>query len=391
MLNKIKKVKFRDVLGIFKFIIVLLPSLIYRIYLKLLKRELWLICETKNTARDNGYIFYKYMREIHPEIKCYYAINKRCDDYNKVKNLGNIVQWSSFKHYYLYISATNNLSSHKEGNPNQTLFTILHLYLKLYNNRTFLQHGITKDNLPMFHYKNSRFKYFICGAKREYDYVIEKFGYNKDNTAYTGFARFDNLYENQIDNKMILFIPTWRRWLTNKEDVIKSKYYKNLEKIVNDKKIESLLEKYDKYIYFYPHACMQSYMDEFKIINNRVKMYDISNSDIQTLLKKGSLLITDYSSVYFDIAYMKKPVIYYQPDYNEYRERHMPEGYFDYKKDGFGKVCKTVEEIYSQLEKYLKNNYKIEEEYENRMNNFFTIKDNKNCERIYTLLINKKW
>ena len=84
---------------------------------------------------------------------------------------------------------------------------------------------------------------------------------------------------------------------------------------------------------------------------------------------------------------MNKPVIYFQPDYKEYREKHMPEGYFDYKKDGFGKVCETTNELYSQLEYYLKNDYKIEKKYNDRMNNFFTIKDNKNCERIYELLI----
>lgn len=389
MLNKIKKISLRDILGIFKFAIVLIPSLIKRIILKLKKEELWIICETERTARDNGYAFYKYIKTNHKEIKCYYAINYSSPDYEKVNKLGDTVKWASLKHYYLYMSATNNLSSHKEGNPNQTLFTILHLYLNLYNNRIFLQHGITKDNLPMFHYKNSKFKYFICGAKREYEYIIEKFGYNERNTAYTGFARFDNLYNNNVDDKMILFIPTWRRWLTSKEQVVKSDYYKNLQAIVNDKNLEKLLKKYDKYLYFYPHSGMQPYMDDFKITNKRVKLYDISNSDIQNLLKTGRLLITDYSSVYFDIAYMNKPVIYFQPDYKEYREKHMPEGYFDYKKDGFGKVCETTNELYSQLEYYLKNNYKIEKKYNDRMNDFFTIKDNKNCERIYNLLIKR--
>lgn len=389
ILTKIKKIKIRDIFEILYFIILLIPSCIYKIYLKITKKELWLVAENGNMARDNGYVFYKYLKENHKELKCYFAIDKNCTDYKKVKHLGNIVQWKSLKHYFLYMSATNNLSSHKNGNPNELLFTILHLYLNLYNNRTFLQHGITKDNLPMFYYKNSKFKYFICGAKREHEYVIDKFNYTEKSAAYTGFARFDNLYNNVIDDKMILFIPTWRRWLTSKEKVIQSNYYKNLQKIVNDKELEELLKKYDKFLYFYPHSEMQQYMNDFKITNKRVKINDISNSDIQALLKTGSLLITDYSSVYFDVAYMNKPVIYFQPDYKEYREKHMPEGYFDYKKDGFGKVCETTNELYSQLEHYLKNDYKIEKKYNDRMNNFFTIKDNKNCERLYKELMKK--
>ena len=172
MINKLKKVKIKDILGIFIFIIVLIPSLVYKTYLKITKKEVWLICELKDMCRDNGYHFFKYMSEEHPEIKTFYAINKKCPDYNKIiKYDSKIIQWESLKHYFYYMSATKNISTHKEGNPNQALFTVLHLYLNLYNNRVFLQHGITKDNVPMFYYKNTKFKKFICGAKREFEYI----------------------------------------------------------------------------------------------------------------------------------------------------------------------------------------------------------------------------
>ena len=31
-------------------------------------RELWLVCERGNDAQDNGYWFYRYLKEKHPEI-----------------------------------------------------------------------------------------------------------------------------------------------------------------------------------------------------------------------------------------------------------------------------------------------------------------------------------
>ena len=129
ILTKIKKIKIRDIFEILYFIILLIPSCIYKIYLKITKKELWLVAENGNMARDNGYVFYKYLKENHKNLKSYFAIDKKCADYEKVKDLGNIVQWKSLKHYFLYMSATNNLSSHKNGNPNELLFTILHLYL----------------------------------------------------------------------------------------------------------------------------------------------------------------------------------------------------------------------------------------------------------------------
>ena len=36
-------------------------------------RELWLVCERGNDARDNGYWFYRYLKEKHPEINARYV------------------------------------------------------------------------------------------------------------------------------------------------------------------------------------------------------------------------------------------------------------------------------------------------------------------------------
>ena len=48
-------------------------------------KKYWIICERGYDARDNGYHFYKYMKENHPEQKVYYIIDKNSADYRKVK------------------------------------------------------------------------------------------------------------------------------------------------------------------------------------------------------------------------------------------------------------------------------------------------------------------
>lgn len=391
MISKIKKVKIKDIFGVFKFIIVLIPSLIYKLYLKISKKELWLVCETQFTARDNGYVFYKYMKENHKDINCWYAIDYNCSDYNKVKHFGNIIKWSSLKHYFYYMSATKNLSSHKEGNPNQTLFTILHLYLRLYNNRVFLQHGITKDDAEMFYYKNTKFRYFICGAKKEYEFIKEKFGYPLGNVVYTGFARFDNLHNIKTKNQ-ILLIPTWRRWFeltSDKESFIKTDYFKLWNSFINNSKLKQFLKRKNVELIFYPHSQMKKFIDCFEVSCDNIKLIN-NEIDLQVLLKESSLMITDYSSVYMDFAYMRKPVIYYQFDYSKYRNSHFKEGYFSYEKDGFGIVLDDENKLVDEVIKTVKNNYKIEDKYLNRMNSFFEINDANNCERIYRVLLNKE-
>lgn len=389
MLNKLKKVKFKDIFDIYKYILCLIPALIYKISLKLRKKELWLICETKNTARDNGYAFYKYMKEKHPKDKFYYAINFKCKDFAKFeKNDKRLVKWSGIKHYFLYMSATKNLSSHKEGNPNQTLFTILHLYLKMYNNRVFLQHGITKDDAPMFYYKNSYFKYFVCGAKREYDYILEKFGYPKENVIYTGFARFDNLHD-VTPKRQILLIPTWRRWfeLSNNEvDFLNSDYFIKWNSFINNKQLINNLEKNNIELIFFPHFQMKKFIKCFNVKSKYIKLIN-DEIDIQKLLIDSSLMITDYSSVYMDFAYMKKPVIYYQFDYEKYRSSHFKEGYFSYQNDGFGPTFKDEILLVEEVIKDINNNFFVEEKYNERMNRFFELNDNQNCERIYKAVL----
>ena len=83
-------------------------------------------------------------------------------------------------------------------------------------------------------------------------------------------------------------------------------------------------------------------------------MFDIPNEirvsydeSYQELFNNSSVLVTDYSSVFFDFAYLKKPVIYYHPidDY------HYENSYFDYETMGFGDVVKFVKCLFSYNQK----------------------------------------
>jgi CDP-glycerol glycerophosphotransferase (TagB/SpsB family) len=115
--------------------------------------------------------------------------------------------------------------------------------------------------------------------------------------------------------------------------------------------------------------------------NNYVKI-DYENT-YQDLFKSSDLLITDYSSVAFDFAYIKKPLVYYQygNDYN------FKEGYFKYKTMGFGEVITTQKELIKIIEEYLKNNCQMKEEYKSRVDNFYKYKDKNNCKRVYDAIL----
>lgn len=391
--DNLKYIKIRDIFAVFIFIIVLIPSLIYKLYLKLIHRKLYLICEDPKEARDNGYHLFKYIRKNYKNDYVYYAIDKNSKDYNKIKDYGNVVQFYSLKHWIYYLSATKNISTHKYGNPNPPLFYFLHVVLGLYNNRIFLQHGITQNDSKWLYYKNTKFKTIICAAKPEYDYIVNKFGYPKENVQYLGFPRFDNLSKNKFDSKQIVIMPTWRNWLGRDVNLIGEKnnffdtdFYKKYYELINDDKFINYIEKNDITVYFFPHRNMQKYISDFKSRSKNVKIVGNDDIDIQDLMITSALMITDYSSVAFDFAYMNKPVVYYQFDIKEFREKQLQDGYFSYEDDGFGEVHtdknKLIESVINTIEK----NYQIEPKYKKRISNFFELNDSKNCERVYNYI-----
>ena len=211
--ESIKYLKFSDFLSPFIFLVALPLSMIFKIYNKVIKRKLWVVCENGLTARDNGYYLYKYIRENYSNEYCFYVISKKVKDYKKVKSYNNIISFNSLKHWIYYLAADLNISSQKNGNPAQPFFYVIHVCFGWFNNRVFLQHGVVKDYCDWLIYKNTKFKYFICGAKREYDYIKENYGYPKDSVVYTGLARFDSLHDFKVNKKKILIMPTWRIWL----------------------------------------------------------------------------------------------------------------------------------------------------------------------------------
>ncbi len=143
------------------------------------------------------------------------------------------------------------------------------------------------------------------------------------------------------------------------------------------------MKRYNLQFIFFPHKAMQQFIGSFSTKSPNVIIADWHKYDVQTLLIKSALCITDYSSIAMDFAYMEKPLIYYQFDYEKFRNGHYHEGYFSYENDGFGHICKTEDEIVSLLDKYIQNGFLMEEEYLNRVHSFFTLHDNKNCERTY--------
>ena len=228
----------------------------------------------------------------------------------------------------------------------------------------FLQHGVTKDDishwLRKFYYN---IHLFLTLSRYERDSILNgNYNYEEEKVPLLGFPRYDNL-TNENSKKEILFIPTWRDYLKTKSLFINSEYYLRMKSLLSNEKLIRFLNENDYKIIFKPHYELIPYLDTFDF--PEVVKVD-TESTYQELFNRTSLMITDYSSVFFDYAYIKKPIIYYQND-----DYHYGKGYFDYETMGFGEVFENEDGIVEKIIEYVNNNCEMEDKYQKRVDDFF--------------------
>lgn len=375
-------------------IVIIITSFITSKILKLNDNftDIWLVSERRNEAEDNGYHLFKYIRENYPEQKVYYVIDKKSKSYSRVKKYGNVIQHNSFQHYLYYFLAEKHLSAFQFfGVPETPFLWFLEKYGFIRKKKVFLQHGITKEKLPFLEYRNTKYALFVCGAKPEYEYVSQEYGYPKENVKYLGFCRFDNLHESKRENTIIL-MPTWRQWfgLTNENNsreeefqkFKESEYFERYNELISNPNLRKVLETYNTKLIFYPHPEMQRFLKAFQANSEYIEIANRNNYNLQELIRGSKLLITDYSSIAFDFAYMRKPLIYYQFDQEKYYKNHFEKGFFDCETNGFGPVIKKEGDLIESISNYLSKDIN-EEVYLKRAMNFFPIYDQENSKRTY--------
>ncbi len=350
-------------------------------------RNKWVICERGDDAQDNGYIFFEYLCKEHKEINPVFLIKKNSPDYEKVSKVGRVVCFGSIKHFLMCIGSRVKISSNLYG---YAPWIVMEKFFR--RNRTkevhvFLQHGISKNYHESFLAKyNKSLSLLVTGAFPEFEYISKVCGYKNGVVSYTGLPRFDKLVNSKSSKNSILIMPTWRTYLKNKspEDFVKTSFYKCWISLLTNQKFLKACKDYNFEVNFYLHHEIQCYSSLFTNLGY-VNLVKYSDRTVQDLLLNSSILITDYSSVYFDFVYMGKNVIFYQFDENEYYEKHYQKGYFDYRKTNLGDVCTKEEDVLVTLENIFKDN-RLSNDRINSINTFFQFRDNNNCNRVFEII-----
>ena len=359
--------------------------------------EVWLINDEIDRAGDSGEYFFRFLKSKKPKgIKPYFVILKTCPDYKRLKKLGGILDINSPRYKNTFLESNKIFSTVYDPwiyNP----FQNEQKYLRDLFNFTIIliNYNILIDDLSKLINKSDRNIYFIVTSSNKENKAIlsSNLRCNRNNIILTGMPKYDNLerLKKLIKNeKIILIMPNI---LKNSFKSIKQRFFyeekflSNLtrcfefyNKLINDKLLLLYMNDYNYTgIFCFPHFINSKY---FHFFQNK-KFSVIKNCDSEKLIVKSSLLITDYLDLFFDFAYLRKPVIYNNFIIKNYRNIPNRESNFDCKKFGFGSICSNIQCIIKEIIFELKNKCKLRKKYFHKIEKYFAYFDENNSQRLF--------
>ena len=253
-----------------------------------------------------------------------------------------------------------------------------------------LGHGVNffKPFLYEDYYGCKRYDKIVLSSEKIIS-IAKKYGWKSKNIIKLGLPKWDIFYNYSLSidykyrEKCIFMMFTWRKLREGKE--ISPYYFNNILKILNNSKLNQILNEKKIILYISLH---HNLLNKQNLIENRKNVIYINQEDIFKCLMKCNLVISDFSSVIFDLMYRKKPFIIFIPDSEDKNIDNLyDDDYFNVinslKNDTmpfenkFFNVKKTIKKI----QYYINNNFHLDSKlkklyeqfdlnYNNSINNF---------------------
>lgn len=364
------------------------------------RRKIWLFLDKIYKGGDSSEYMYRYCQKQNDGIRKYYLLDKSSADYARMRREGyKPLVRGTLKHRLIFLNADMVIAS------NSTVFAFndygfensLPIRGDVHFDVACVQHGMSVQKIAIAQNRlRDNTRLYFCASKYEienlskpvYDYV----GY--DALKLTGVPRYDGLVNRA--QKIIVISPTWRMQsalpVTRSEGVSRdfnphfkeTNYFKVYNSLINDPRLLNAARHYGYRIQYVLHPIVSPQHDDFDK-NDVVEIIpSIGDMSYEKIFCEGALMVTDFSGVQFDFAYMRKPVIYL---HHHDIPQHYEEGTFFYDTMGFGEICHTNDELIDVLCRYMENDCKMPQLYRDRADDFFEFSDNNNCARIYPFML----
>ena len=362
------------------------------------KKPLLIFSDRMDKAGDNGEAMFRYVQRYHKEeAECFFAVDPSSESGRQLSRIGRVIEPGGKEYKKLYWQGAVMVSSQAEDWIFRPYKGGTEAYKDLaYGTKfVFLQHGITKDDLSdWLNRANKNIGLLVTATRMEQDsFISGNYGYTDEQVKLIGFPRYDRLYSRP--QKKITILLTWRYYLVELPDekgkrMVKNNYYEStyhqmLKYLVGSPEFAAMAAGYGYTLQIMLHPCMEDIRESLQKEAAPGVVFLSYDQSYAGIFSESDLIITDYSSVAFDFAYLRKPVIYYQQDRDEFfGGMHMyRQGYYDYEEDGFGEVVTGREQLYDTVESYLQNQCTLKDRYRERIDYTFPWNDHKNCRRVY--------
>lgn len=360
--------------------------------------SVWLISDRIDNAGDSGEVFFKYICENTPSgVRPIFTIGKEAGDdvKSRLESIGEVLYFedTDFKYYFLL---ADKIISSSAGEFTINAFEDDRKYfVDMYHfDFYFMNHGVNCGDCSAWlnHYNKNIKIFFNTGVKERQAIIDGRYNMTADQCVITGLPRFDALYKDK--KKQLLILPSWRKSIKGAYDdktssvyfdgFVKTDYFKFYNSLINDERLLSKMrEKGYKGLFCLHPIFMKQYVDFEK---NDV--FDINHGfiDYNKVFAESAAMVTDYSTIAFDFAYLKKPIVYTQFDKEEFYETQTyDKGFFEYETDGFGPVCYDLDSAVNELIKLIDND--CQNKYIDRVENFFVNIDKNNSKRVLDAIL----
>lgn len=364
------------------------------------KHEIWLYSDREGIV-DNGYYQFVHDFEKNDGIERFYIVDGKLDE-NKLfsfKQRRHLVKFKSLKHKILFLNCSKILSSF---NSISIISPFDFVPLKWYSDITkyeviYLQHGILHARIPLLYTKEkANADKIVISSMFEKNNFMNIYHFSENDLIMSGMPLFDKIDIDKKPKNRILFSPSWRQNLIgeykdNKRNLtvdafLNSSFFKEINEFLNSNELDEFLEKYNLELDYKNHPIFKDYDYLFSSKSKRVHITQ-NKSDFQDYLA----MITDYSSIVFDFVYIDRPILYFVPDYDQFKAgiTHSYSILDLPLEEGFGDISLNSDDLLNNIKELAENNFIPKEKYSKRMKEFFNERDKNHSERLYKALIEK--
>ncbi|HET7180699.1 MAG TPA: glycosyltransferase [Candidatus Limnocylindrales bacterium] len=362
----------------------------------------WVLMDRANNADDNAERLFEHIRANRPDINAWFTIASDATDWRRLRATygSRVVAWGSLRWRMLMLNCAWLVSSHADRGivaPRAVVRTEPKRPWKY----AFLQHGVIKDDLSPWLNRRDIDMFVVSTAAELESVAGDGSGYvvTHKETRLTGLPRFDRLLTvarstRPEDRRLLIVAPTWRQGLTGEIDrdtqrrdvdagYWTSTYHTSWLGLLSSPAIADAVRSRGWTLAFMPHPNMRPILEQMTLPAH-VQALSFEGVDVQALYGQCALLVTDYSSVAFNIAYIDRPLVYFQFDREEIeRGAHLgKKGYFDYERDGFGPVAETLEAAEVAIVEAIERGPRAAPAYQRRITTTFPTRDGGACARV---------